>query len=107
MTGERREGTQGQGIDFLGHEEGDDVAVAVRDVEPGEAVVAWLSSETRRRVAVTEQVRLGHKVALRDLAEGTPVVEYGVTVAVASTPVAIGALVHTHNVRSTKWQHSS
>ena len=95
------------GIDFLAHDDGDHVAVAVRDVEPGPAMVAWLSSPERRSVRVTEAVPFGHKVALADLAEGGTVVEYGVTVAVATAAVPAGSLVHTHNVRSTKWQHSS
>lgn len=97
---------QAGGIDFLAHEDGDHVAVAVRDVGPGPAVVAWLSSEARRSVEVTEAIRFGHKVALADLVEGTKVVEYGAPVAVTTAAVAAGALVHTHNVRSAKWQHS-
>lgn len=95
------------GIDFLAHDDADHVAIAVRDVQPGLATVAWLSSPERRPVAVTERIPFGHKVALADLAEGGTVVEYGVPVAVVIAAVPTGALVHTHNVRSAKWQHGS
>lgn len=94
-------------MDFLAHDGGDYVAVAVRDVAPGEATVAWLSSPERRSVQVAEAVPFGHKVALTDMKEGDVVIEYSVPVAVTTAPVVTGSLVHTHNVRSTKWQHSN
>ncbi|MDA8072303.1 MAG: UxaA family hydrolase [Actinomycetota bacterium] len=92
------------GVDFLAHDAGDHVAVAVRDVAPGEATVGWLSSPERRSVQVSEPVPFGHKVALAALGDGEAVVEYGVPVAVTTKAVTAGSLVHTHNVRSTKWQ---
>jgi len=91
-------------VDFLAHDVGDHVAVAVRDVAPGEATVAWLSAPERRAVQVNEAVPFGHKVALVALGDGEAVIEYGVPVALTTAPVAAGSLVHTHNVRSTKWQ---
>lgn len=91
--------------DFLAHNPEDHVAVAVRDVAPGEGLVAWLSSPERRAVQVNEAVPFGHKVALVALGDGEAVIEYGVPVAVTTAPVAAGSLVHTHNVRSTKWQN--
>lgn len=91
-------------VDFLAHDTGDHVAVAVRDVAPGPATVAWLSSTERRSVQVNEAVPFGHKVALSALGEGEAVIEYSVPVALTTAAVAAGDLVHTHNVRSTKWQ---
>jgi len=91
----------------LVHREGDDVAVAVRDVEPGEVTVAWMDSGRRGRLAVRQVIPLGHKVALHDLAEGQPVMEYGEQVAITRSAIPVGAHVHTHNVRSARWQRSA
>ncbi|MBO0802880.1 MAG: altronate dehydratase [Nocardiopsaceae bacterium] len=41
----------------------------------------------------------GHKVALRDVAEGAPVRKYGQVIGAASAPIAAGDHVHVHNLR--------
>jgi len=91
---------------FLAHREGDDVAVAVCDAGPGQATGACLDTGARFGIAVLAPVPLGHKVALRDLAEDEPVTEYGVTIGLARCPVLAGELVHTHNLRSARWRKS-
>ncbi|MDE3082215.1 MAG: UxaA family hydrolase [Acidobacteriota bacterium] len=89
---------------FLAHDQGDMVAIAVRDVAPGQADYAYLDSEGTTAIQVLEAIPLGHKVALLDIAEGTDVIEYGQRVGVTTAPIAAGAMVHVHNIRSTKWQ---
>lgn len=89
---------------FLAHRHDDMVAVAVRDVEVGRADYASLDSSTRHPIEVREPIKLGHKVALVEIAEGANVVEYGQNVAVATADIAVGHLVHVHNVRSSRWQ---
>jgi (2R)-sulfolactate sulfo-lyase subunit alpha len=93
-------------ITFLAHRAGDDVAVAVRDAEPGQAAGAYLDDGARVTVNVTAAIPLGHKIALRDLAEGEPVTEYGQAIGLTRSAIARGDLVHTHNLRSARWQHS-
>ena len=100
-------GADGTSIGCLVHDEGDDVAVAVRDLEPGEVSVAWLDSGRRDRLSVNESVPLGHKVALSEMPEGHKVIEYGVLVALTRSEVAAGAHVHVHNIRSARWQQSA
>jgi (2R)-sulfolactate sulfo-lyase subunit alpha len=92
---------------FLAHREGDDVAVAVRDADPGGADGAYLESGTRFEIGVRAKIPLGHKVALRDLAVHEDVIEYGAVIGVTRCPVAAGDLVHTHNLRSARWQRST
>lgn len=92
--------------DFLAHEDGDHVAVAVRDVSPGEARVGYLDETAPVRVTVSHEVPLGHKVAMADVAAGEDVIEYGLRVAVASKDITKGDYVHTHNVRSARWHNS-
>ena len=87
---------------FVAHRRGDDVAIAVRDVAAGASTVVYLDSGTKEGNVVLEAMRLGHKVALRDLEEGAKVIEYGATIGVTSTRVRAGELVHVHNLRSAR-----
>lgn len=92
--------------DFLVHNEGDDVAVAVSDIGPGPARVRYLDSGRQAPVEVTEPIPLGHKVALVDLAPESEVREYGVRVAITRAAIARGSLAHVHNLRSARWEAS-
>jgi (2R)-sulfolactate sulfo-lyase subunit alpha len=94
------------GVDFLAHNQGDDVAVAVRDTGPGAASAAYLDSGERFGITARDAIPLGHKIALRDLGESEDVLEYGVLIGLTRGPVAAGQLVHTHNLRSARWQKS-
>jgi (2R)-sulfolactate sulfo-lyase subunit alpha len=92
---------------FLAHREGDDVAIAVRDTDPGTATCAYLESGARFEVGVRAPIPLGHKVALRDLTEGADVIEYGERIGLTRCAIAAGEHVHTHNLRSARWQRST
>ena len=91
---------------FLAHNEGDMVAVAVQDVAPGTRTIVYMDSDREAPIEITEEIPLGHKVALMDLAGGVEVIEYGVRVALTRQPIKAGQLVHVHNVRSARWQNS-
>ena len=91
---------------FLLHQRGDVVAVAVRDLEPGQVEGCYLSGEETVTIELNHSVPLGHKLALTDISEGTDVVEYGQRVARATAPISKGDYVHVHNVRSARWQTS-
>jgi (2R)-sulfolactate sulfo-lyase subunit alpha len=91
---------------FLAHKSGDYVAVAVMDVSRGPARVEFLDGSEAVDVEAKAEIPLGHKVALRDIAEGADVIEYGVRTAIASADITTGDYVHIHNVRSARWQNS-
>lgn len=91
---------------FLVHNEGDLVGVAVQDVHPGPSRVVYLDSGREVSLDVTEEVPLGHKVALQPVAAGAPVIEYRVCVGLARSAIEPGQLVHTHNLRSARWEKS-
>lgn len=91
---------------FLAHRPDDHVAVAVKDISPGTTHGCALNGDTDMTINVRDAIPLGHKIALVDLAEGADVIEYGVKVAVTSAPISVGEYVHTHNVRSARWQSS-
>ena len=73
----------------------DNVATALEALEPGQTIQAGALS-----VAVAEAIPRGHKGALRAIGTGEVVVKYGSPIGHASTGIAAGMHVHTHNVVS-------
>jgi len=68
---------------------GDDIAVALEDLVPGDLLA---------ELTVRDPVPRGHKVALRDVAAGAPVRKYGQAIGTATVPISAGEHVHTHNL---------
>ncbi len=50
-----------------------------------------------RRIEAREAIAPGHKIALLAIAQGSPIIKYGETIATAICDIAQGAWVHTHN----------
>ncbi|HEX2556095.1 MAG TPA: UxaA family hydrolase [Microvirga sp.] len=77
----------------------DDVAVLLRPVAAGEAVVAsGAAGPATLRIAAS--LPLGHKIALRPLAAGSTVRKYGEAIGRLTADVAPGEHVHVHNLES-------
>ncbi len=74
----------------------DNVATALRDLECGTA----LTLANGRVVDTAEPIPFGYKVALRAIGPDEYVVKYGVPIGVATAPIAAGARVHIHNLRT-------
>ena len=70
-------------------DETDNVATAVRPLEIGEDVLG---------TTACERVGRGHKIALCTIKAGEPVTKYGQFIGTASSDIAAGTHVHTHNV---------
>jgi altronate hydrolase len=71
----------------------DDVAVAVEPLAAGrEVAVGGL------RLTLRDDVPAGHKLALRELAAGEPVVKYGCAIGRTTQAVPVGGWVHSHNL---------
>jgi hypothetical protein len=73
----------------------DNCLIARLDLKGGDTVVI-----DDRAVILPGDVRLGHKVARRDLAPGEKIVRYGAIIGTATAPIAAGAHIHTHNLES-------
>ena len=67
----------------------DNVAIALREFEPGEKM---------GDVAAAEPIRRYHKMALTDITEGQPVYKYGQIIGYTTQAVQAGTWVHTHNL---------
>lgn len=75
--------------------ETDEVAVALRRLEPGTPLGPLAPG-----VVAREPIDLGHKVALVPIPAGSIVHKFGVPIGRATRPIAAGAHVHTHNLAS-------
>lgn len=73
----------------------DPLAVALRDLAPGEQV--WADGVT---VTVATSVPCGHKIALEPIEQNHPVLKFGWPIGRATAPIAPGEHVHVHNVRT-------
>lgn len=69
----------------------DSVAVARKPIAQGTLV-------TEIGISTGEDIPSGHKLALRDIAEGEYVIKYGQVIGMASRAIPVGTHVHTHNV---------
>jgi hypothetical protein len=74
----------------------DNVGVAVKEIGPSEPA----RSATGHDIAAAEAIPLGHKIALRPIANGEKIVRFGVPVGIATADIRAGHLVHVHNVKS-------
>jgi (2R)-sulfolactate sulfo-lyase subunit alpha len=89
---------------ILLHESDDDVGVAVTDLKKGASVAALtIEGKSVGRVKLVENVPLGHKVAMRNLAQDKAVMKYGRPIGRAVKSITRGAHVHTHNVKTLRW----
>lgn len=73
----------------------DMVAVALQPLSAGEAVDYGAGS-----VTPLQDIPMGHKVALRDIKAGEPVIKYGFPIGSATADIPAGGHVHTHNIHT-------
>lgn len=83
----------------------DNVATALTAIAPG--TVRLLGDAERESVTAAQEIPLGHKLALCDIAEGEMIVKYGVVIGRATKPIPAGSWVHLHVMRSNYDERSS
>ena len=76
----------------------DNVATLLEDAT--EETVEIVGQAQHRRVELRAAIALGHKVALRRIAAGSPIIKYGVEIGEATQAIEAGDWVHLHNCRS-------
>ncbi|HOK32884.1 MAG TPA: UxaA family hydrolase [Limnochordia bacterium] len=77
----------------------DNVGTAITAIPKG-AVITARMGEGEVSFPAVDDIPAGHKVALRTIAQGQPVVKYGCSIGQAVQEIAQGQHVHVHNVRS-------
>lgn len=76
----------------------DDVAVALADLHRGDVV----TTSDNQTIELRDDVPFGHKMAVRDIADGARVAKYGHGIGRATQAIRKGQWVHTHNLATTK-----
>jgi (2R)-sulfolactate sulfo-lyase subunit alpha len=90
---------------LLVHDHRDNVGVVVvENLAAGTNMLCVVTEDNSEfRANVTQDVPIGHKVALKDLAPGDTVVKYGEDIGRVAAPIRKGEHVHTHNLKTKRW----
>ena len=81
---------------FLMINDNDNVIVALQTIPQGTEIVL----EEGRVVVAREDIPAGHKMAVAEIEEGTPVIKYGYRIGIAKEVIKAGDWIHTHNVKT-------
>ncbi|HVW38359.1 MAG TPA: UxaA family hydrolase, partial [Pirellulales bacterium] len=73
----------------------DNLCVAIRNLPAGTQLEAG-----GRKVTLSGDVRMGHKIALAPIAKGGRALRYGQTIGFATEAIEPGDWIHTHNVEA-------
>jgi (2R)-sulfolactate sulfo-lyase subunit alpha len=90
---------------FVLHDAHDSVAVVVVEgVKAGMQLNGWIMDEDKMTSVVAKQdIPIGHKVALRDMAVGDTVIKYGIDMGKVVKPITAGEHAHVHNIKTKRW----
>jgi len=81
---------------FLKINDNDNVVVALQEIPAGTTITL----EDGLTVTATEDIPAGHKMAIKDIAEGSEVIKYGYRIGNAKEAIKTGSWIHTHNVKT-------
>jgi (2R)-sulfolactate sulfo-lyase subunit alpha len=92
-------------IHFVLHDADDSVAVVVVEgVKAGTAMTGWVMDDDRTvNLPARQDIPIGHKVALKDMAPGDTVVKYGIDMGKVVAPIKAGEHAHVHNIKTKRW----
>ena len=92
-------------IHFVLHDARDTVAVVVVEgVKAGMPLQGWIMDEDKSTsVTARQDIPIGHKVALCDMAAGDTVLKYGIDIGKVVAPIQAGEHAHVHNIKTKRW----
>ena len=92
-------------IQFLVHEPGDMVGVVVLEgIKSGQELEGWvMDGDKTVKIKVLNDIPIGHKVAMKDMAVGDTVIKYGIDIGKVVAPIKAGEHLHVHNVKTKRW----
>ena len=90
---------------LLVHAHKDNVGVVVvEDLTAGTDMLCVITEDNSDFHSVANQdVPIGHKIALADLAVGDTVIKYGQDIGRVVAPIKKGDHVHTHSLKTKRW----
>ena len=92
-------------IDFVVHDEGDSVGVVVVEgVTAGAELTGWIMNQDKDMTfQAASDIPIGHKLAIKPLAQGDTVIKYGVDIGRVVADIALGEHAHVHNIKTKRW----
>jgi len=92
-------------IHFVVHDENDSVGVVVVEgVKSGQALSGWIMDQDREiQVQAKSDIPIGHKLAIKALAQDATVIKYGVDIGRVVAPIQVGEHAHVHNIKTKRW----
>ena len=92
-------------IHFVLHDTKDTVAVVVVEgVKAGTEMQGWIMDADKMiNVVARQDIPIGHKVALADMATGDTVWKYGIDMGEVVAPIKAGEHAHVHNIKTKRW----
>jgi (2R)-sulfolactate sulfo-lyase subunit alpha len=90
---------------YVLHDAKDTVAViVVEGVKAGMQLNGWIMDEDKATSSVAMQdIPIGHKIALKDMAVGDTVWKYGIDMGKVVAPIKAGEHAHVHNIKTKRW----
>lgn len=77
----------------------DSVAVATVDLKKGQIATMFIGKDVVE-ITLKDDVKFGHKFAIKNIAKGEHVLKYGESIGTATRNIEVGEHVHVHNVES-------
>jgi (2R)-sulfolactate sulfo-lyase subunit alpha len=92
-------------IHFVVHDEGDSVGVVVVEgVKSGQSLTGWIMDQDKDiKVQAQNDIPIGHKLAIKALANNDTVIKYGVDIGKTVAPIKVGEHAHVHNIKTKRW----
>jgi len=87
--------TAGKSRKLLSIHREDNVLIVVAPIRPGDREMF-----DGQEVMFTQNIAIGHKVALRDIETGEKIVKCGVPIGSAKEKIPAGSHIHLHNLKS-------
>ncbi|MGA8033133.1 MAG: UxaA family hydrolase [Casimicrobiaceae bacterium] len=87
------------------HDPNDSVAVVVVEgMKAGTKMTGLILDENRTiELDCLQDIPIGHKVALKDMAVGDTVIKYGIDIGKVVQPIRKGTHAHVHNIKTKRW----
>ena len=90
---------------LLVHDKSDNVGVVVVEgVKAGDELLCVVTEDdSDYKIVTNHDIPIGHKIALKALAEGDTVIKYGEDIGRMVAAAVKGDHVHTHNLKTKRW----
>lgn len=79
----------------------DNVATAVTNLAAGNTVSFFIGQDVQQ-IILSEDIPLGHKFAIQDIADNQEIIKYGEVIGSSLTAINKGNHVHVHNIQSNR-----